>query len=157
MKTYTAEEFAEFTKKDLVVYGRMNYGLTLSQAMDKHELIEQLLQAQKKFSGNENILVLKDTDEETEVPPGHVKVRVQPGKYNPKGRPVIASHQFNTFSIPVNRDVIIPNHYLACLEYAVRREHVQDGDTGDMIAQDVHAYPFSIIERGPKLEKKKAG
>ena len=142
---------AKLTTVELVKHANENFGLKVNKDYAKADLINMIIQSQRKFKGNAGIRVLDEGDTR-KVPPGYVKIRVRPGKYDRTPRPIIIGHQFKLCSVPVNRDVIIPAKYLVCFEDAVQDTYFQDEDTGEFVCQPEHAYSFSILERGPEIE-----
>jgi len=150
------QELESMDIEQLVVYANMNYGLEVNKAFAKHDLINMIDAAQRKFKGNENIRVV-NADDVGKVGPGMVKIRVQPGKYDVVPRPIVVGLNFKLATIPVNRDVIIPAKYLVCLEDAVQdtfHQHKNDHGELETVIQQEHAYAYSILERGPALPSK---
>lgn len=143
---------------ELVEYGNQNLGLGVTKDYAKGDIINMILQGQRKFKGNAAIRVLSDGDT-SKVPPGMIKIRVRPGKYDRIPRPVIIGHQFKLCSVPVNRDVLIPAKYLVCFEDAVQDVYFQqdnDDGTKEFVCQKEHAYSYSVLERGPEIPKPEA-
>ena len=149
---FTPEYLSNLETDDLVKTANLHFGLGVNKHYQRHDLINMILQSSRKFKGQAGIRVVSKGDS-SPVPPGHVKVRVQPGKYDKVPRPIIVGHQFKMASIPVNRDVIIPNKYLTCLQDALGDTFFQDPDDPDreLVIQAEHAYSFSILERGPEI------
>lgn len=142
----------KFTKKELITYANQTFGLHVNMDHEKADLINMIVQSERKFKGNAGIRVLEKGDT-SKVPPGHVKIRVSPGKYDRTPRPVIIGHQFKLCSVPVNKDVIIPAKYLVCFEDAVQDTYFQDEETGEFVCQPEHAYAYSVLERGPEINQ----
>jgi len=136
---------------ELVSYANSTFGLNVNKDYQKTDLINMIVQSQRKFKGNAQIRVLDKGDTSTETPPGHVKIRVSPGKYDRTPRPIIIGHQFKLCSVPVNKDVIIPAKYLVCFEDAVQDVYFQDEETKEFVCQSEHAYAYSVLDRGPEI------
>jgi hypothetical protein len=145
------EDLKEMTKKELLAIANGVFDLKMNGSYAKEQILEAIQRAQGKYKGQAEVNVLSDNDDSTKVKPGYVKIRLQPGRYNPKNRPVFVSHNFKPALIPVNKDVILPVRYLTVLQDAVqRRYHQEDGEDGkpELVMQEEHSYPFSILERG---------
>lgn len=140
----------KLTIQELVDHANSNFGLHVTKDYAKGDIINMIMQSQRKFKGNAGIRVLAKGDT-TKCPPGHVKIRIRPGKYDRTPRPVIIGHQFKLASVPVNKDVILPIKYLVCFEDAVQDTYFQEEDSKELVCQPEHAYSFSILERGPDL------
>jgi hypothetical protein len=114
----------------------------------KVEIIDFIMNAGRRFKGNADMRVVKTNDNTVEVPPGYLKIRVAPGEYNPKARPIIIGLNFELASIPVNRDVIVHGKWMPCLQDAVERRYsMGEDDQGHetLVWSDQHKYPFSIL------------
>lgn len=143
----TEQELDGMDDLELVRLANTRYALNVSTQYQHAELVGMIFKAQKKFKGNADVSIV-DEDDDTKLKPGFIKVRVQPGNYNPKNRPIFISHQFKPATVPVNVDVVMPAKYENCLKDAIRSEYFMDDDTNQLIKQNVHSYPFSVIERG---------
>lgn len=141
----------KLTIAELVAHANSNFGLNVNKDFSKPDLINMILQSQRKFKGNAGIRVM-DAGDKSATPPGHIKIRVRPGKYDRTPRPVIIGHQFKLCSVPVNKDVILPAKYLACFEDAVQDTYFQDEETKEFVCQPEHAYSYSVLDRGPELK-----
>lgn len=139
----------KMTKQELAKFAQAMYNLRLApEQQDKREMVDQVLSATRRFKGNSDMLVVKENDKTTEVPPGYVKVKVSPGDHNPNNRPVIVGLNFQMASIPVNKPVIMPGKWMTCLEDAIERRYFVGRDQhGDDTLDwtDQHKYPFSIL------------
>ena len=147
------------THEELIAYGNLNYGLNVNKGFAKPDLISMISRSQQQFKGNDQIQVVNASDNSKSVPPGFVKIRVQPGKYDKIPRPVVIGLNFKLATIPVNRDVIIPAKYLVCLEDAIQDTlHQYSDDMGELVTeiQQEHCYAFSILERGPEIKSASA-
>jgi hypothetical protein len=146
----------ELSHEELVAYANINYGLEVNKGYSVPDLISMISRTQQQFKGNDSIKVVNARDTHTEVPPGHVKIRVQPGKYDRIPRPVVIGLNFKLATIPVNKDVIIPEKYLVCLQDALQDTlHQYKDEQGELVTEILqeHAYAFSILERGPAIKK----
>lgn len=146
----TREALSEMDHPSLVMFAKLNYGMNVStKSNPPGELIEMIMNAARKFKGNAEMKVV-NMNEEVEVPPGYVKVRVSGGKYNPNNRPIPIGLNFRMATVPVNKDVVMHEKWLPCLQDAVRTEYYVDssGPSEELGFQEIHSYPFSIIERG---------
>lgn len=136
-------------KDELAKFAHVMYNLRLApEQQDRREMIDQILSATRQFKGNNEMQVVKTGDKTVEVPEGYVKIKVSPGDHNPNNRPVIVGLNFHMASIPVNKEVIMPGKWMACLEDAVERRYfVGRDDTGGETLDwtDQHKYPFSIL------------
>jgi hypothetical protein len=136
-------------KDELAKFAFAMYNLNLvPEQQDRREMIDQILSATRTFKGNTEMKVVKAGDTTTQVPPGYVKIKVSPGDYNPNKRPIIVGLNFKMASIPVNKEVIMPGRWMACLEDAVERRYfVGRDDHGDETLDwtDQHKYPFSLL------------
>ena len=142
------ETLKKFNKSELATYGRASYGLDISPTTQTaEEMIDRIISAARKFKGNADMKVVR-MNEEVEVPPGYVKIRVSPGRHNPAERPIPVGLNFRMATIPVNKDVVMHGKWLTCLEDAVERHYFktrgQDGDE-TLGYSDQHKYPFSIL------------
>lgn len=136
----------------LVLFGRLNYGFdnVTTQTHGKEELTEMIMNAARKFKGNAEMRVV-EKNEKVRVPKGYVKIRVSPGDHNPNNRPVPLGLNFKMATIPVNKDVIMHEKWLPCLEDAVQTKYYLDktDPTGTKLGMmEQQSYPFSILERG---------
>lgn len=143
----TRDNLIELPKKELLTIANAVFGLNANGSLTKDQLVDLIEQAKQRFKGNENITVVKEGNTDR-VKPGFIKVRVQPGRYNPNNRPIFVSHNFRPATIPVNVDVIIPAYYESCLKDALQTRYTQDRDTRELIRTEEHSYPYSVIERG---------
>jgi len=148
----TRDFLAEMSHEGLILFARMQYGITnLSVRGTVRKDVENLImEAARKFKGNAEMKVV-EMNEEVEVPPGYVKIRVSPGDYNPNQRPIPIGLNFKTATIPVNKDVVMHSKWLPCLEDAVQTKYYVDRSdprNETLASREQHSYPFSIIERG---------
>jgi hypothetical protein len=144
---YTKEALEEMDHIDLVRFANTMYGLNVNKDYEHHDLVDMVVKSQRLYKGNAAIKIVNDGNED-EVPPGYMKIRVQPGKWNPNNRPIFISHNFKSATIPVNKDLIMPSQYESCLKDAVRDEYFNDPDTREFIKQEVQSYPYSVLDRG---------
>jgi hypothetical protein len=147
---FNREDMEGMNVPDLVAHANLTYGLGVNKDYQKHDLINMIEQSQRKFKGNAGIRVL-NPDEEMEVPPGYMKVRIRPNKHDRIPRPAIIGHQFKVCSVPVNKDVIIPQKYLPCFEDAIIDVYFTDPATNEFVCQREHTYSYSILEMGAPL------
>jgi hypothetical protein len=147
MSELSTENLKELSKKELLTIANQVFGLNANGSLNKDQLVDIIEQAGQRFKGNENITVV-DEDNTDRVRPGYIKVRVQPGRYNPNNRPIFVSHNFRPATIPVNCDVIIPAYYESCLKDALQERYHQDPNTRELIKTKEHSYPYSVLERG---------
>ena len=147
MSGYTREELVDWNKQELVSFANKMFGLNVSNRNNKEEIADLIIKAQNKMLGNKEVTIV-DEDDTTKVKPGYIKVRIQPGKYNPKNRPIFVSHNFRPATIPVNVDVVIPAYYESCLKDAVQSSYYYDRDAGELRYQEENSYPYSVLERG---------
>jgi len=143
---------AEMDHASLVMFARLNYGMTslTTSSNPREEVIELIMNAARKYKGNAEMKVVS-MNEEVEVPPGYVKIRVQPGANNPNQRPIPIGLNFRMATIPVNKDVVMHAKWLPCLEDAVQTRYYvdrSDPDREKLGWMEQHSYPFSILERG---------
>jgi hypothetical protein len=150
--SYKQWELDRMNKMELVKEANSRYGLGVNKGFKKADLVQMIMSAQKKFTGNSEVSVAQTSD--AEVPPGYVKLRVRPNKYDKTPRPAIIGHNFKMVSIPVNKDVIMPAKYLSCLEDAVQDTYFQDPETREMVKSTEHTYPYSILEWGEGVERR---
>lgn len=133
--------------KELFMLGRNVYGLNMSNGTSKKDLVDLIINAGQRNKGNAEMQVVSE-DEDVEVPKGYVKIRVSPGQYNPKSRPIIVGLNFRQASIPVNRDVVMPGKWLTCLQDAVEDKAsigIDDDGKETLIFTSQHKYPYSIL------------
>lgn len=146
----STEDLKEMTKKELLNIANGVFGLNMNGAFSKDQIIDGIEKAKQRFTGNSDIRVVEEGNTDR-IKPGFIKVRVQPGNYNPKNRPIFVSHQFRPATIPVNVDVVIPAYYESCLKDALQyRYHQETGEDGkpELVRQEEHSYPYSVLERG---------
>lgn len=147
------ELLKEMSHEGLVMFAKLNYGLTnISTNSNPREEIEDIIMnAARKYKGNAEMKVV-DMNAEVEVPPGYVKIRVSPGDHNPNNRPVPVGLNFRMATIPVNKDVVMHEKWLPCLQDAVQTKYFVDKSDPSGREQlgwmEQHSYPFSILERG---------
>lgn len=148
---FTRDDLEEMDHPSLVLFARLNYNLDLSTASHpRDECIKMIMNANRRFKGNADMQVV-EMGAKAEVPPGHVKIRVSPGNHNPNARPIVVGLNFKMASIPCNKDVILPNKWLPCLQDAIQEKYfVKRGVDGkeELVSAPEHSYPFSILERG---------
>lgn len=144
------ETLQKLNIKELVAYANSTFGLNVTKDYQKNDLINMIEQSQRKFKGNAGIRVLSKGDTSA-CPPGFIKIRVQPGKYDKTPRPIIIGHNFKLCSVPVNKDVMLPAKYLVCLSDAVQDTYFQT-EEGEFVCQPEHAYSYSVLEIGPEIE-----
>ena len=145
-ETFSRKDLESWDKTTLMSECNARFGLRVNKNYNKVELIDLFIKKQGEYSGNSQITV--DKNNEKEVPEGYVKIVVQPGKYNPKQRPIFCSLNFRPFTVPVNVPVIMPAEYESCLKDAVRRDYTWDEVEEELNTQDNFSYPYSIMERG---------
>jgi hypothetical protein len=153
------ETLEQFTHIELITYARLQYDLKLNKDSNaREEVIEMILNAARRFKGNAEMRTVA-MDDKSAIPMGMVKVRVSPGPHNPNARPIIVGLNFQMASIPCNRDTIMDEKWLTCLQDAVRTNYRvgYDEATGKDGLQwtEEHQYPFSVVDRGPARPKPK--
>lgn len=141
------ENLNELPKKELLTIANAVFGLNVNGSLTKDQLIDLIEQAKQRFKGNEDVTVVEEGNTDR-VKPGFIKVRVQPGRYNPQNRPIFVSHNFRPATIPVNQDVVIPAYYESCLKDALQYRYHQDPNTRELVRTEEHSYPYSVLERG---------
>lgn len=144
---HTVEELEAMTKKELVAYANLQFGLGVNANYNKAELVKLIERTQRSYKGNEGVRVVKEGSNDR-CRPGEVKVRLRPGKYDKVPRPVIVGHNFKLAAIPVNQDVIMPAKYLQCLQDAQQDVYFQDPETNELMQQKEYTYDFTVLERG---------
>jgi hypothetical protein len=137
----------------VVMFARLNYGLAQisTKSNPKEEIVDIIMNAARKFQGNSEMSVHDMNTADVEVPPGYVKIRVQSGENNPNKRPIPIGLNFRMATIPVNKDVVMPDKWLPCLEDAVQTRYFidkSDPNNETLGWMEQHSYPFSILERG---------
>ena len=136
----------------LVLFARMNYGLAnvSTKSHPREELENLIMNAARKYKGNAEMRVV-EMNEEVEVPPNYVKIRVSPGDYNPNQRPIPLGMNFKMATIPCNKDVVMHTKWLPCLQDAVQTKYYvyKSNPSRESLGwMEQHSYPFSILERG---------
>ena len=146
---FTRDTLSKMKKHEITGMIRMLYGVSINpEQYSKADLIDQGMKLARQYKGNADMRVVKKNDKNVEVPEGFVKIRVSPGEYNKKARPIILGLNFDLCSVPVNRDVVMHGRWLPCLEDAVERRYAlgEDDDGNEtLVWSDQHKYPFSII------------
>jgi hypothetical protein len=142
----------DMTHADLVMFARLNYGMqgVTTKSSTKADLVDLMMNLARKLQGNAEMKVV-EMDEEVEVPPGYVKIRLQGGKYNPNNRPIPVGLNFRMATIPVNKDIVMHGKWLTCLKDAIRTEYFvdrSDPHEETLGRMDSLSYPYSILERG---------
>lgn len=142
------ETLKKFNKSELATYGRANYGLSITPANNTaEEMVDLIMNAARKFKGNAEMRVV-NMGEAVEVPKGYVKIRVQPGEYNPGQRPIPIGLNFRMATVPVNKDVVMHGKWLPCLQDAVQRKYFKtrlDDGAETLGWNDQHSYPYTIM------------
>jgi hypothetical protein len=143
------ETLVKMNKNELAAFARHSYDLNLNpEQTHKEELIEFIMSAARKFKGNAEMKAVRMNDQ-VDVPPGYVKVRVSPGDHNPNNRPIVVGLNFMMASIPVNMDVVMHGKWVACLQDAVERKYFVSRNemTNREILDynDQHKHPYSIL------------
>lgn len=152
-ETMTRESLEQFSHIELITYARMQYDLKLDKDSTPYdEVLDIIVNAARRFKGNSQMTVVK-RDDKRELGMGMVKVRVSPGPHNPNERPIIVGLNFEMASIPCNRDIIMDEKWLVCLQHAVRTNYrvgynEETGKEGLMWNEE-NQYPYSVLDRGP--------
>ena len=143
-------ELMDMTKDELVVYANSTFNLNVNKQFNKADLVEQIMSARGRFSGNANVKIAGEDDT---VPPGHVKVRIRPNRYDKTPRPAIIGLNFKMASVPVNKDVILPAAYLSCFAYAQEDVYFQDPDTQELVRTKEYAHDYTVLEWGADTDR----
>jgi len=152
-ETMTREKLEQFSDIELITYARMQYDLKLSRdSTPRDEVLDIIVNAARRFKGNSGMTVVP-RDDKRKLGMGMVKVRVSPGPHNPNERPIIVGLNFEMASIPCNRDIIMDEKWLVCLQHAIRTNYrvgynEETGKEGLMWNEE-NQYPYSVIDRGP--------
>jgi hypothetical protein len=146
----TRELLEEMDHTSLVMFGKLNYNLPVAVSTNpRGEIIEMIMNAARRLKGNAEMSIV-NMNEEVEVPPDYVKIRVSPGEHNPNMRPIPIGVNFKMATIPPNKDVVMHKKWLPALEDAVQTKYFVDrsGPEETLGWREEHTYPFSILERG---------
>lgn len=143
----TRETLTKLNISELENMSQLLFGLKLPRGLAKVELIDRILSASTQAKGNREMKIV-EKDEKVEVPKGHVKIRVNPGDYNPNHRPVPVGLNFRMALIPVNKDVVMPGKWLPCLQDAVTDKYTITRNAAgkeELTSHQEHRYPFTIL------------
>jgi len=157
MARLTKRELQDKRKEDLLKIANGSLGLGLKQTMKKHDIINYILHNINR-GGNSDVLEVMEEDEvkrtqNNDLPEGYAIVRLDKGKYNPRGRPVYVGasnpkRQRNAL-IPVGRPVKVPEVFIEPLMTSIRIEVHQDPVTLEEEEVEVPNYPFTILRHNP--------
>ena len=146
------DDLNEMDHPSLVMFAKLNYGFNVStKTHPREELVDIIMNAARKYRGNAEMKVT-EPGAKSDVPPNHVKIRVTPGDYNPNSRPIPVGLNFRMATIPVNKDVVMHEKWLPCLQDAVETRYYIDrsGPEETLGWREQQKYPFTILERGPQ-------
>lgn len=150
MDTLSKINLEKMTKAELVVYANMTYGLNVNSNLDKYSLIDNIQRAALKFAGNVELTI----EDENVLKPGYSRIKINKTETNKNGRPVIVSLQGKAASLPVGIEITVPNSYVEILNNAVQYRYEADpANDNELVRQEVHSYPFSILETAAALPK----
>lgn len=146
--TFDKNSLKKMKIDELEGMAKLLFGLQLPKGLGKVELIDSILSAARKASGNTEMKVV-EKGAKVDVPAGHVKIRVSPGDHNPNHRPIPVGLNFRMALIPVNKDIVMPAKWLPCLQDAVTTKYTvgRDPDSRNetLLEHDEHRYPFTIL------------
>ena len=145
------EEMLEgMTKQELVRYGIDTYGLSLNTKFSKHDIINYIQDAARKFKGNENIQIGEHLKVE-ELPPGCAEIQLHRTELNKGMNAAIVGLNGKMASLPIGKQFWCPLEYVEILKNAVRVEYEQDwtSDPPKLTPREVHSYPFTISRISP--------
>lgn len=156
MSKYTKQLLQERTKNELMKIANLEMGLGIKATMRKHEIINYILHNLNRVGTDAAEVVDEATVKSTnkqDLPVGYAIIRLDKGKYNPKGRPLYVGSsnrkkQQNCL-IPVGKPVKIKERFLEPIITAIKQEVYQDPETLDEEEREVHNYPFTILKHNP--------
>lgn len=152
-----SEMLAGWDKKELIKYGNATYGLGLTAAMNRPDLINAIQQSAKKFALNQTIKVGEHLAEQ-EVTPGFAEIQIHRTEMTKGMNNVIVGLQGRMASLPIGTRFWCPLELLGVLQDAVRFEYEQDKSVNppELIEREVHSYPFTVLRIAPHTEASKA-
>ena len=138
------------TKPELVTYANMTYGCNVNSQLSKTDLIQTIEIASRKFAGNINLTV----NDENILKPGFARIKINKTEMNKNGRPIILSLNGKAASLPVGKEITVPLSYVEILNNAVQYKYEADpANDNELVRQEVHSYPFSVLEVSAPLPK----
>lgn len=150
MEHYTLDQLEEMTKKELIPYANMTYGLNVSAAMNKHDIVQAIQRATQKFAGNAQIAA----NSQNSLKPGYARIKINKTELNKAGRPIIVSLNGVAASLPVGHEITVPLAYVEILNNAVQYQYEPDpAQENELVRREVHSYPFTVIEMIPAEPK----
>lgn len=148
MDILSTSALESMTKADLVTYANMTYGCNVNSKLSKDDLIQTIERSARKFSGNTDIQV----SDSNVLKPGYARIKISKTELNKHGRPVIVSLNGKAASLPVGLEIIVPLAYVEILNNAVQYKYeVDPANDNELVRQEVHSYPFSVIEMAPRV------
>lgn len=131
-------------KKELITYANMTYGLNVNARMSKADLIQMIERSHSKFRGNAEVEVGNRT-----LKPGYARIKINKTELNKSGRPVIVGLNGTMYSLPVGHEFSCPMPLVEILNNAMQIQYDIDPSSNELVAREVHSYPFVILETSP--------
>jgi hypothetical protein len=143
MEKLDRNRLESMTKPELITYANMTFGANVNSKMNKDSIIQTIERSTQKFAGN-NELSIGDEDV---LKPGYARIKINKTEINKSGRPIILSLNGKAASLPVGIEITVPMSYVEILNNAVQyRYEVDPANDNELVRQDVHSYPFTVIE-----------
>lgn len=132
-------------KSELVKYGKMTYGLSLTTRYTQPDLVAAIKDAATKYKMNSQITVGKDLDQ-NDVPPGHAEIQLHRTELNKNEGSAIIGLNGNFASLPIGEKFWCPLEFVEILNHAQRLEYHQDwsSDPVRLVEREVHTYPYTV-------------
>lgn len=148
MESLNTTALEAMSKSDLVTYANMTYGCNVNSQLDRHSLIQTIITASQKFSGNVDVII----DDTNVLKPGFARIKINKTEMNKQGRPAIVSVNGKAASLPIGTEIVVPLKYVEVLNNAVQYRYEPDpANDNELARQEVHSYPFTVMEMSPEL------
>lgn len=137
------------TKQELVKYARLTYGLSVTAAYTKPDLMEAIKNAKSKFAMNSDLMTGAQLDDD--LPAGYAEIQLHRTDLTKKMKTAIVGLNGQMASLPIGTKFGCPVELLEILKNSIRVEYEQDTTTEppELIEREVHAYPFTIFRLNP--------
>lgn len=153
MKYESIDQLMEESHNDLISIANSEFNLGVSKKFTKQQIARMIMAVQNSGKLRNDVEVLRgdraDNIDAEELPKGYCILRLQKGKGNPSGYPIIYGLQGRIGILPVNKSFKAPEYIIEILSNAILEEIVKDRDQEEETITKTFTYPFTVLRHNP--------
>lgn len=153
MKYESIDKLMEESHTDLISIANSEFNLGVNKQVKKEQIARMIMAVQSQGKIQSDIEVLRGDRaknyEQEDLPEGYCIIRLNSGRGNPSGYPVVYGIQGRIGLLPVNKNFKAPEYIIEILSNALHEEIVKDRDQEEEVVTKTHSYPFTILKHNP--------